>query len=411
MKQQTMFPSKSKIELIQGDCLEVLREMPEQSVNCCVTSPPYWGLRDYGCEGQVWEDVDRPFPEDVGRHFAYCEHVWGAESKIKSSPQSDSHGGFQNSVSRGLQDNTKGKAFEASRGQFCQLCGAWKGSLGLEPTPELFISHLVQIFREVKRVLRDNGTLWVNMGDSYCANRGNTDKKPRYDNKSAKGGRNLAIVKHRKDVGDLKEKDLVGIPWMLAFALRADGWYLRMDIIWHKPNPMPESVKDRPTKAHEYIFLLSKSKKYFYDSDAILEECAYPNGPNSPQSIKSPYGQSFTRNAPHISGKRKELHVPTYSRHRASIQGGQSLTDRPGRNKRSVWTVTTKPFKDAHFATFSPYLIEPCIKAGCPEGGTVLDPFYGAGTTGLVCKNLGRDCVGIELNEDYCKIARERIGE
>ena len=254
--------------------------------------------------------------------------------------------------------------------------------LGLEPTPDLFISHLVQIFHEVKRVLRDDGTLWVNIGDSYAGG------KQGRDDGGANGGDFHGQPKHeetkpkqRKPPPGLKPKDLCGIPWMLAFALRADGWYLRQDIIWHKPNPMPESVRDRCTKAHEYIFLLSKSQKYHYDHEAIKE----------PAQTK-----------PHVIGN--------VQRKLSNRVTNNKVSDCTKRNKRSVWTVTTKPYREAHFATFPEDLIRPCILAGCPEGGTVLDPFFGAGTTGLVCKKLERNCMGIELNEDYCKIAQERIG-
>lgn len=268
-------------------------------------------------------------------------------------------------------------------GQFCQLCGAWRGSLGLEPTPELFISHLVQIFREAKRVLRDDGTLWVNMGDSYAASR----SYQVVDNKYRDVGNKIG---HKVPDG-LKPKDLIGIPWMVAFALRADGWYLRSDIVWHKPNPMPESVKDRPTKAHEYIFLLSKSQKYFYDQDAVKE-------PNKEASIKR-YEYSlegcYTPGSAYPNEKRDKPQ--------------QWKLNPNGRNRRSVWTVTTQPFPEAHFATFPPKLIEPCIKAGCPEGGTVLDPFFGAGTTGIECEKLRRKWIGVDLNPDYCAIAKSRI--
>jgi len=314
MKPQSMFPSKSKIELLHGDCLEVMKAMSEQSVNCCVTSPPYWGLRDYGNDAQ----------------------------------------------------------------------------LGLEPTPDEYISKMVAVFHEVKRVLRDDGTLWLNIGDSYWSDT-LSRKDPvesMWGNRPAsdltQGRDNIPKVNKRGGLGKrpegLKPKDLVGIPWMLAFALRSDGWYLRQDIIWHKPNPMPESVRDRCTKAHEYIFLLSKNQKYFYDSDAIKE----------PAQTK-----------PHVIGN--------IQRKLSNRVTNKKVSDCTKRNKRSVWTVTTKGYKEAHFATFPEDLIRPCILAGCPEGGTVLDPFSGAGTTCLVCKKLGRNGIGIDLNKDYCVIAQERI--
>ena len=297
------------ITILEGDCLERMRELPDDSVHCCVTSPPYFGLRDYGVEGQI----------------------------------------------------------------------------GLEPTPGEFVAATVAVFREVKRVLRDDGTLWLNLGDSYNAKPGQrktTDKAgpKQQTNRGAPGAPS-------RNVADLKPKDLIGIPWRVAFALQADGWYLRQDIIWHKPNPMPESVTDRCTKAHEYIFLLSKSPRYFYDVEAVKEPAVY-------------------------AGKRDSVKQKDF-RGKGPIPGTNQSSFRAiteTRNRRSVWTVNTKPFKEAHFATFPPDLIEPCVIAGCPAGGTVLDPFFGAGTTGLVAQKHGRNAIGIELNPEYVAIARRRLG-
>jgi DNA modification methylase len=306
-------------QILIGDALEMLKTLPDNTVNTCVTSPPYFGLRDYGVDGQI----------------------------------------------------------------------------GLEQTPEQFIQNLVQVFREVRRTLRDDGTLWVNIGDSYARNGGGVEAKMKTAHKMGVGQKQVYLAGAMQSINKvpkgLKEKDLIGIPWMLAFALRADGWYLRQDIIWHKPNPMPESVKDRCTKAHEYIFLLSKSPKYYFDSDAIKED-AITN------DKRRPYGSP---------GANK------LDKRNAQGCGHQRQSDNAGefRNRRSVWSITTKPFKGAHFATFPEKLVEPCILAGCPEGGLVLDPFFGAGTTGLVAKKLGRDYVGIELNPDYAKIAEDRIKE
>ena len=265
-------------EIKQGDAIEVLKTIPDQSINTCVTSPPYWGLRDYGIDGQV----------------------------------------------------------------------------GIEETPEEYVAKMVEVFREVKRVLRNDGTLWLNLGDSYAGNCSQASNNGR-----AGFGNPRERLVNRKGEG-LKPKDLVGIPWRVAFALQADGWYLRSDIIWHKPNPIPESVKDRPTKAHEYIFLLSKSPRYYYDYEAIKE--------------------------------------PVTSKQLGST-----------RNRRSVWTVPTRPFPEAHFATFPPELIEPCVLAGCPIGGVVLDPFVGSGTTLLVATRHHRRSIGIELNPEYIKIAERRL--
>lgn len=305
--------------ILIGDVRERLKQLPDQSVNCCVTSPPYWGLRDYGNDGQI----------------------------------------------------------------------------GLEQTPDAFIDELVAVFREVKRVLRNDGTLWVNMGDSYSSHkdcksvsqtlsRGGSSESASVIEKGKSVSRNSKVL---KSVG-LKNKDLVGIPWMLAFALRADGWYLRQDIIWNKPNPMPESVGDRCTKAHEYIFLLSKEPKYYFDNEAIKEPSAQL-GKTKIRFGGNKYGDSDD---------------PKHA-----TKSGNEYTDSGKRNKRSVWTVTKRPFKGAHFATFPPALIEPCILAGCPEGGTVLDPFFGAGTTGLVAQRHNRKWIGCELNPEYAAIAQARI--
>jgi DNA modification methylase len=275
------------ITILTGCCLSVLMTLPEKSVNACVTSPPYYGLRDYGVAGQ----------------------------------------------------------------------------LGLEPTPEAYVANMVKVFREVRRVLRDDGTLWLNIGDSY-----------------ANGG------------AGCKPKDLMGTPWMLAFALRADGWYLRSDIIWHKPNCMPESASDRPTKSHEYIFLLSKNAIYYYDNEAIKEDAAYPNDKRRPLGSKGAWQMDGRTQGENGGGKPYDH-------------------DTSKRNKRTVWTVTAKSCKEAHFATYPPELIKPCILASCPLGGIVLDPFFGAGTTGLVAKRLGRSCIGIELNQEYAAIAHKRLSK
>jgi len=299
--------------LHHGDCLEVLPTLPDQSVHCCVTSPPYWGLRDYGHEGQ----------------------------------------------------------------------------LGLEPTPEAYVAKLVAVFREVWRVLRDDGTLWLNLGDSYAGGgRGSGGDGPT----SPKQRTNLGAYFDGNTDFDhgLKPKDLVGIPWRVAFALQADGWYLRSDIIWAKPNPMPESVRDRPTKAHEYVFLLSKQARYWYDAEAVSE--------TMPASSIARYAYGF-------GGEKAEALV-TQGIVTHPI-GNRATTGT--RNRRTVWHIATQPFPEAHFAVMPEKLVEPCVLAGCPAGGTVLDPFSGAGTVGVVACRLGRDFIGIELNESYVEMARRRI--
>ena len=320
--------------IIPGDCIAGLRTLPDASVHCCVTSPPYWGLRDYGHDGQI----------------------------------------------------------------------------GLESTPEAYVARMVEVFREVRRVLRDDGTLWLNLGDSYAAQRSGTAMPAEtlaggcggqvVDGRGSRGRGDVepdAVAggarratgsgpKHRDAAAiGLKHKDLVGIPWRVAFALQADGWWLRQDIIWHKPNPMPESVRDRCTKAHEYVFLLTKSERYFYDAEAVKENAnALPD---------RRLGSSTFRKVQKIG----------------HAQSSAEYVETVGRNRRSVWTVTTKPYSGAHFAVMPSDLVEPCIKAGCPEGGTVLDPFAGSGTTLAVAAEQGRNAIGCELNADYIALAERRI--
>lgn len=299
----------SEWAVIEGDCRERLREMADGSVQTCVTSPPYFGLRNYNVDGQI----------------------------------------------------------------------------GLESTLDEYVAELVAVFREVKRVLHDTGTLWLNLGDTYASawpcNRRNV-----VGSGSLENGKRENRPPRLPD--GLKEKDLIGVPWRVAFALQADGWYLRSDIVWHKPNPMPESVRDRPTKAHEYLFLLTKQPKYFYDSDAIRE----------PYSDRTEWRYAQPDKA---------------ARQGVTTNGTGKTTLREkgegGRNKRTVWTITPKPFKGAHFAVMPPALVEPCILAGSRPGDLVLDPFNGAGTVGVVALTHGRRYVGIELNPEYAAMSRERI--
>ncbi|MFM2151601.1 MAG: hypothetical protein RL199_36 [Pseudomonadota bacterium] len=317
--------------IIQGDARKL--DLPDGSMNMCVTSPPYWGLRDYGHEGQ----------------------------------------------------------------------------LGLESTPEQYVANMVEVFREVKRVLRDDGTLWLNIGDSYAGGGGFAPNAPTNQaraagDKEAWGKFNPAGMDRMSSrigtgklaiAAGLKHKDLVGIPWMLAFALRADGWYLRQDIIWHKPNPMPESVTDRCTKAHEYLFLLSKSERYYYDNESVSEPLAQSSVSRLNQDVAGQVGTTRANGGRKTNGNFKAV--------------GDLTTGK--RNRRSVWTVNTRPYRGAHFATFPPALIEPCILAGCPKGGTVLDPFGGSGTTAEVALKNGRNVVLNELNPEYIKLAEARIAE
>jgi len=362
--------------------------IPDKSINCCVTSPPYWGLRDYGTATWDGGDAGCDHKDDA----ALAERMRQKKSMIAVGERTDG------STRTRVHDEQIGEGIQF-RGD-CPKCGATRidAQLGLEPTPEEYVENLVNVFRGVKRVLRDDGTIWVNLGDSYNNFRVSTNGQ------SVHGGEVRGKFTGRRPVSHaLKEKDLCGIPWRVAFALQADGWYLRSDIIWHKPNPMPESVTDRPTKSHEYIFLLSKSPKYWYDADAIREpnatkpEDVARMGDKTNFKYNDERGQGKHGKTSFMAGGTKEEFVEKYYTN--------------GRNKRSVWTVTTKPFKAAHFATFPPKLIEPCILAGCPPDGTVLDPFAGAGTTLLVASQHNRQSIGLELSEEYAGIARDRLSE
>lgn len=389
-------------QIFNEDCRTGLKKLPDQSVNCCVTSPPYFGLRDYGTG--KWEGGNE-----------LCNHERDSKKSNKSITGS-------NNVIGGIGDGIYK--------DICRKCGAKRidEQVGLEETPELYVQNMVEIFREVKRVLKDDGTLWLNLGDSYWGGKGTSGASSiehlesrttstingKQHNIGKKGWIKPGNGKHNI----IKPKDLIGIPWMVAFALRADGWYLRQDIIWHKPNPMPESVTDRCTKSHEYIFLMSKSKKYYYDQEAIKTEISDTTIKRLMQDTRWQKGSERvpgkTNGPMKAVGNRKGYsHRGTGDKKLASHSGnfdadGNIIGDGKA-NKKSVWTVTTKPFKEAHFATFPEKLIEPCILAGCPEGGIVLDPFMGAATTAVVAKKLGRQYVGYELNPEYIRIGEKRL--
>lgn len=315
--------------ILTGDALEQLRHLPPESVHTCVTSPPYYNLRDYGAAGQV----------------------------------------------------------------------------GNEASVEEYLQSLVSVFREVRRVLRADGTMWVNMGDSYATRSGS---QPPTNTRNSCGH----TAKHTPR--GYKYKDLIGVPWQLAFALRADGWYLRQDIIWNKSNCMPESVRDRCTKSHEYIFLLSKSERYFFDAAAISEPIA---GASTKRYIQNIEKQSGSFKQPNRDGRPMKAALPRFGGEKCGTdqtketrtKSGKTYVPTPRRNKRDVWTVGTSGFRGAHFAVFPEKLIEPCILAGSPLGGTVLDPFAGSGTTGVVAKRLRRDFIGCEINPDYAQMAADRI--
>jgi DNA modification methylase len=340
-----------------GDCRSILRTMAATGVKVqmCVTSPPYFGLRDYGTG--TWTGGD-----------AACKHTVGNQVAQARAP-----GAIIAGVRPGADAST------------CRRCGAKRvdQQLGLEPTPEQYIAAMVEVFGCVRDVLADDGTLWVNIGDSYA-----NDCKWG----GSSGGKHIKALHGDTSVGrgkrstGLKQKDLVGIPWMLAFALRADGWYLRQDIIWHKPNPMPESVKDRCTKAHEYLFLLTKSPHYYFDHEAIKDPavCAASGRPSKARG-------SFAGKSEATPGR----------------NAFRAVT--PTRNRRSVWTIATRPYKGAHFAVFPPKLIEPCILAGSRPGDIVLDPFMGSGTTAAVAVEHGRQYLGCELNDAFRPLQEQRI--
>lgn len=321
---------RSGIVMYQGDCRLLLKHLPEQSVNCCVTSPPYWGLRDYGHEDQI----------------------------------------------------------------------------GLERTPDDYIQTMINVFREVRRVLRDDGTLWLNLGDTYNAYNGGAGP-------GSKLSKNQTEQRPKLETGyglqckTLKPKDLIGIPWRVALALQADGWWLRQDIIWHKPNPMPESVTDRCTKSHEYIFLLSKSERYYFNCEAIKEDAVC--GANGSEFHTGKTGEHQLGRSQKVrpSKPKGSFNGKTETMADTGQNAFRAIVDK--RNKRSVWSVSLKPYKGAHFATYPQELIEPCILAGCPEGGTVLDPFIGSGTTAAVARRSGCKFVGFELNPEYLALAEKRF--
>lgn len=343
-----------RVQILVGDCRERLAELPDVSVHCCVTSPPYFGLRDYGVDGQM----------------------------------------------------------------------------GLEPTPDEFVAGMVAVFRDVRRVMRDDGTLWLNIGDSYAASGrgGNPAESPHQKQASNRGSRSFfhseavdeGAIRRKwvKPPPGLKPKDLIGIPWMLAFALRADGWYLRSDIIWAKPNGMPESVQDRPTRSHEMLFLLSKSPRYYYDARALRTPPAPPSETRLAQNIESQAGSERANGGAKTNGPMKAVRAS--DKQRGHTRRHDGFNDRwdamersdqlaGGANLKSVLWLAPAQFRDAHFATMPETLAEICVLGGCPKGGTVLDPFGGAGTTGLVADRLQREAILIELNPAYAEIARKRI--
>ena len=326
------------VRIINADVMDGLRQLPDESVNCVVTSPPYWGLRDYGVEGQI----------------------------------------------------------------------------GLEATPEAFVARMVEVFAEIKRVLHKNGTCWVNLGDGYAAAPSGLCKVDNMRHSTLSGGKETGRRAHHdtSKIGrlgpGLKPKDLIGMPWRVAFALRAEGWWLRQDIIWHKPNPMPESIQDRCTKAHEYVFLLTKSERYFYDADAVRTPFSGETKAQSFDTMNYKSRDRYKKPDGWDTGKGGHGTIHRKGREKGQLAPADYVPP-DGANRRSVWTIATEAYPDAHFATFPPELPEICIKAGCPVGGTVLDPFSGAGTTAMVADRLQRHAIGIELNPEYAAMSEKRI--
>jgi DNA modification methylase len=389
------------MQLYNGDCLTELRKLPAESVQCCVTSPPYFGLRDYGTatwEGGEGGDVgcDHTDAEALAERLRQKKSMIACGERIDGSTRTREH------------DEQIGKNIQYRN--TCKKCGATRidDQLGLEQTPDEYVAKMVEVFREVRRVLRDDGTCWVNLGDvfAHASSGGGGAVDVRTDGRTTTPGDKVrGRMAGVNTLGNLKPKDLVGIPWMVAFALRADGWWLRQDIIWAKPNPMPESVTDRCTKSHEYIFLLAKNQNYYYDADAIKEDAVSDRPDMAMKGIRT--GKAYLQQGIAPSNDIVNCNKETIT----SAQINTSSVDTSTRNKRSVWTVNTHSFKGAHFATFPPKLIEPCILAGCPVDGVVLDPFMGSGTTGVVAQKWGRGFVGIELNPEYFAMAEKRIAD
>jgi DNA modification methylase len=373
------------VQVFTGDCLDILPTLPAESVQCVVTSPPYWNLRDYGT-GQ-WSGGD-----------AACAH----------EPRRRPHG--PNAA-------RPGRRFTADdyQREHCRRCGAQRidRQLGLEETPQRYIERIVQVFVEIRRVLRNDGTVWLNLGDTYATHaQGHGGFGTSTLDESSATRQNVTRA-HRRGIGanvaagsfGLKDKDLVGLPWRVAFALQEAGWYLRSDIIWAKPSPMPESVRDRPTKSHEYVFLLAKCSSYFYDAEAIKEPVtgnAHHRSTSVNPKAKIPTGWDTGPGGHNeLAGRYRSRQNESFA---AAVAGLVSM-----RNKRSVWTIASRPYPEAHFATFPEALVEPCILAGSREGDVVLDPFAGSGTALAVAKRLGRSAVGIELNEEYVSLIHKRL--
>lgn len=375
--------------ILHGHVLDLLKTLEAESVQCVVTSPPYWGLRDYGLPPSVWGgEVD-------------CGHDWTPKRVFTGSPTRNGNEGL------GFRDADLRKTQRWHESEFCNRCEAWRGVLGLEPTPEMFVAHLVDVFAEIGRVLAKDGTAWLNLGDTYATGAG----QGFVPGGGGQGNRWLRTHDHwqpnRLAIPGLKKKDRVGIPHRTVLALQAWGWWWRDEVVWHKPNPMPSSTIDRTTPAHEMLFLLTRSAQYYSDFEAIKEPATYA-GPNGPGTCATPYGQGFTRRDKQSETARQRAKGGdrwSGFNERWDSQAESPLT----RNRRSVWTIPTSPFPEAHFATFPEALVRPCVLAGSRAGDVVLDPFAGSGTVGVVAKAFGREFVGIDLNPEYVAMAERRI--
>lgn len=378
---------------VQGDCLDVLPTLPPRGVQCVVTSPPYYALRDYGLPPSLWPTIEyTPLaglpPVIIPGCDPSCDHVWGAPIR---APWANSNPGPNGRVKNTEASRSRGVA----SGEPCELCGGWRGCLGMEPDPLMYAAHLVHVFRILRPALADDGTVWLNLGDSYAAGGGGGGGK--FMKMRAHKGWGFRADKHgwRSAPTGTKDKDLLGIPWRVALALQADGWYLRAENIWHKPNCMPESARDRPTRAHEHVFLFAKSERYYYDAAAVAE----------PQ-IKGASGSTFTKGKTGVNGQGRQQ-----SEESRALKQGDTLRvyGRETRNRRSVWTIAPAVFRGAHHAVMPEALAEPCILAGSRPGDTVLDPFGGSGTTARVAERLGRNAILIELNPEYIALQEKRL--
>lgn len=370
------------IRILTGDCRTILPTLDAGSVQCVVTSPPYFGLRDYGTA--TWDGGDPA-----------CDHV-SHNARNDVTPERLAERALKYGTGTGSGSKVTAVQFR----DLCGKCGATRvdAQIGLEASPAEYIAEMVAVFREVRRVLRDDGTVWLNLGDSYASHDPAGYRAGEFLNPGGRPPVKQGSARNRSGnyrPGGAKPKDLMMMPARVAIALQADGWFLRSDIIWHKPNPMPESVTDRPTSSHEHVFLLTKQPRYFYDAEAVREPMAEAS------AARYEYAFGGAKNEALVTANKTGIGV------RTRVVGDREAS--AGRNLRNVWTIATAPYPDAHFATFPPELAERCIKAGSKPGDTILDPFSGAGTTALVADRLNRNAIGIELNETYAAMGRARV--